>query len=76
MNIANLEDELEKWEAVRYRMKEEGMEYCFRNYSNFEEIEDPHFHMLRILLLDYMKQIESHVNDMIDELNAEINNHE
>jgi len=65
-------DELEKWQKVQYRMQEEGIEYCFRHYSSFEEIEDSYFHMERTLMLQHMKNLEDHVNDMIDELETQI----
>ena len=65
-------DELEKWQKVQYRMQEEGIEYCFRHYSSFEEIEDSYFHMERTLMLQHMKNLEDHVNDMIEELETQI----
>ena len=65
-------DELEKWQRVQYRMQEEGIEYCFRHYSSFEEIEDSYFHMERTLMLQHMKNLEDHVNDMIEELETQI----
>lgn len=65
-------DELEKWQKVQYRMREEGIEYCFRHYSSFEEIEDSYFHMERTLMLQHMKNLEDHVNDMIEELETQI----
>ena len=65
-------EELDNWEAVRYRMKEEGIEYCFRHYSSFNEIEDPQFHLLRILLIETMDKMETLVNDRIDKLEIQI----
>ena len=41
------EEEYENWQMVRYRMDDEGLEYCFKHYSTFEEIEDEKFHKLR-----------------------------
>lgn len=57
--------ELEDWERLRYRMKEEGIEYCFRHYSNWEEINDEKFHELRLKLIDTMKEIREYVDDQI-----------
>ena len=57
--------ELEDWERLRYRMKEEGIEYCFRHYSNWEEINDEKFHELRLKLIDTMKEISEYVDDQI-----------
>lgn len=57
--------ELEDWERLRYRMKEEGIEYCFRHYSDWEEINDEKFHELRLKLIDTMKEIKDYVDDQI-----------
>jgi len=38
--LAKLEEERENYKSVRYRMDNEGMDYCFEHYSQFEEIED------------------------------------
>ena len=65
-------EELDNWEAVRYRMKAEGIEYCFRNYSSFPEIDDQGFHLLRILLIETMDKMETLVNDRIDKLETQI----
>ena len=65
-------EELDNWEAVRYRMKAEGIEYCFRNYSSFPEIDDQQFHLLRILLVESMEKMEKLVNDRIDKLETQI----
>lgn len=65
-------EELEKWEKVKYRMRAEGIEYCFRNYSSFKEIEDQPFHLLRMLLIESMDKMEKLVNDRIDELETQI----
>lgn len=65
-------EELDNWKAVKYRMKAEGMEYCFRHYSNFEEIEDNTFHYLRQLLEDAMDRMDKLVQDRIDELETKI----
>ena len=39
-NIKEIEDNLENFKAVQYRMGNEGMDYCFEHYSSFDEIED------------------------------------
>ena len=53
--------ELEDWERLRYRMKEEGIEYCFRHYSNWEEIEDKTFHRLKDEFLSSLNMLEEYV---------------
>jgi hypothetical protein len=65
-------EELENWEKVKYRMKEEGIEYCFRHYSSFPEIDDQAFHLLRMLLVESMEKMETLVNDRIDKLENQI----
>ena len=65
-------EELDNWKNVKYRMKEEGIEYCFRHYSSFNEIEDQPFHLLRILLIETMEKMETLVNDRIDKLEIQI----
>ena len=77
MELDKLRDELDKWEAVRYRMNAEGMEYCFRSYSSFEEIEDEEFHLKREKLINLMVEMEEYVEKMITEVEdkiIEINN--
>ena len=60
------EEELENWEAVRYRMDNEGIDYCFESYSRFEEIKDEEFHKLRLEFLESMKKIREYVKDKIE----------
>jgi hypothetical protein len=66
------EEELENWESVKYRMKEEGIEYCFKHYSTFEEIKDEEFHKLRLELLNSMEKIRNYVNNKIESYDEEI----
>ena len=47
-------DELEIWQSVQYRMDEEGFDYCFESYSNWDEIKDEEFHRLRLGFLQHM----------------------
>jgi hypothetical protein len=68
----NKYDELEKWQKVQYRMQEEGIEYCFRHYSSFEEIEDKKFHEFRRILLNYMNFMETLVQIRIEDLETQI----
>ena len=65
-------EELDNWKNVKYRMKEEGMDYCFRDYSSFEEINDRVFHLLRILLTDAMDRMDNLVQSRIDELEEKL----
>ena len=48
---------------VKYRMEEEGFDYCFFHYSNWKEIKDEEFHRLRQVYLDAAKALEKYVNE-------------
>lgn len=65
------EEEYENWQMVRYRMDNEGLEYCFKHYSSFEEIEDEKFHKLRNELLEKMKEIRVYVEEKLDSYEEE-----
>ena len=71
-NIKKIEDNLENFKAVQYRMNNEGIDYCFNGYSNWDEIEDEEFHKLRQEFLDSMKKIHEYVNNKIETLSEEI----
>jgi hypothetical protein len=71
-NIKKLEEDLDNFRSVQYRMGDEGMDYCFEHYSSFEEIEDEEFHKLRNELLESMKKIRSYVENKIETLSEEI----
>lgn len=67
-------EELEDWQMVRYRMDNEGIEYCFKHYSRFEEIKDEKFHQLREELINKMDEIRQYVNDKIENYEEEYDN--
>jgi len=71
-NIKKLEEDLDNFRSVQYRMGDEGMDYCFEHYSSFEEIEDEEFHKLRNEFLESMKKIRSYVENKIETLSEEI----
>jgi predicted transcriptional regulator len=58
--------DIEDWERVRYRIDEEGMEYCFRQYSHWEEINDEKFHELRLRLINTMEEMREYVDKQIE----------
>jgi hypothetical protein len=64
-NMDMTEEEFENWQAVSYRMDNEGIDYCFEHYSSFEEIKDEEFHKLRLEFLESMKKIREYVKDKI-----------
>ena len=59
--------DLELWESVQYRMDEEGFDYCFESYSDWDEIKDDEFHRLRKKFLRDMKELRSYVNNKVNE---------
>lgn len=65
------EEELEDWQMVRYRMDNEGLEYCFKHYSSFEEIKDKKFHKLRKKLLETMEKMRNFVEEKIESYTEE-----
>ena len=56
-------EEQDEWNMVRYRMDNEGIDYCFEHYSSFEEIKDEKFHELRLQFLKSLKEIQNYVNE-------------
>ena len=65
------EEEYENWQMVRYRMDNEGLEYCFKHYSSFEEIKDKEFHKLRKKLLETMEKMRNFVEEKIESYTEE-----
>jgi len=59
--------DLELWESVQYRMDEEGFDYCFESYSNWDDIKDDEFHRLRKKFLRDMKELRNYINTKVDE---------
>ena len=60
-------EEQDEWNMVRYRMDNEGIDYCFEHYSSFEEIKDEKFHELRLQFLKSLKEIQTYVNEKCQE---------
>ena len=70
--LKELEDDLDNFRSVQYRMDNEGIDYCFENYSSFEDIEDEEFHKLRKEFLESTKNIRSYVENKIEELKSQV----
>lgn len=70
--LSQLEQEREDYEMVRYRIESEGMEYCFKHYSTFEEIEDEEFHKLREEFLESSTKLREYVENKLNELSSQI----
>jgi len=73
MGNNDLHEELEDWQMVQYRMSNEGIDYCFKHYSSFEEIKDEKFHEIRNKFLTSLDEIQNYVDSKINELNDKIN---
>lgn len=71
-NIKKLEEDLDNFRSVQYRMNNEGIGYCFEHYSSFEEIEDEEFHKLRLEFLSSMKKIRDYVDNKIEVLAEQV----
>lgn len=65
-----MEDELENWQRVQYRMDEEGIGYCFEGYSDWKEIKDKKFHELRLGFLTSMNDLREYVNNQVETLES------
>lgn len=68
MNRNELEEQLDHWLDVSYRMDNEGFEYCFKQYSSFKEIKDEEFHNLRLTLLSQIDSMRKLVEDKISSI--------
>lgn len=58
-------------EMLQYRMNNEGFDYCFRCYSDFKEINDEKFQMLRKKYCEIANELEEYVNNMVEDLEDE-----
>lgn len=75
MNIEELEDKLDAFRNVQYRMDNEGIGYCFKHYSNFKDVKDDEFHRIRLKFLSVLDELEKYVENKIEELTDEVDNH-
>lgn len=57
------ENEQYQFRVVRARMYEEGIHYCFTTYSDFEDVEDPEFHTLRLAYVKASEDLENYINE-------------
>lgn len=65
-SLEEVEDDLELWESVQYRMDEEGFDYCFESYSHWEDIKDDEFHRLRLEFLRTMNELRNYIDNKVD----------
>ena len=67
-----LEEVLEKYQNVIYRIESEGVDYTFKKYSSFEEIEDEEFHKLRKYLIQHIDLMDFYLKRTINDLEEKI----
>ena len=63
---------LEKYQNVVYRIESEGVDYTFKKYSSFEEIEDEEFHKLRKYLIQHIDLMDFYIKKTINDLEKKI----
>lgn len=67
-----LQDEVEKFEFLTCKIRDEGFHYCFTHYSDFREIQDDQFHKLREEYLlssgKLLVYVETKLKELTDEL--------
>ncbi len=62
-------DQQEAIESLLFKIEDEGFDYCFDGYSNWNEIEDKEFHRLRIKYLATKKELVEYIQDNFGEIN-------
>ena len=70
--IDKLYEQLDNFQYVRVKMRDEGFDYCFRHYSSFEEVEDEKFHSLRESYIKIAEELEEYVESKINQIQDEI----
>jgi hypothetical protein len=56
----------EDWQYIQSRIKQEGLHYCFKHYSDFDEIKDKMFHNHRQWYIESADRLEKYINDKIE----------
>ena len=74
--MTNINEELEKYQNVVYRIENEGMGYAFKHYTTFEEIEDKEFHKLRKYLIQHIDLMDYFLKKKISELEEKVEGYE
>jgi hypothetical protein len=70
--IDKLYEQLDNFQYVQVKMRDEGFDYCFRHYSSFEEVEDEKFHSLRESYIKIAEELEEYVENKINQIQDEI----
>jgi len=61
------DDEIENWEYVRWKMVDEGFDYCFTGYSNWNEIKDEKFQQLKEAYCNSQKELKNYIIEKYNE---------
>lgn len=67
-----LVDEIENFNFLKSKIRDEGFHYCFTHYSDFREIQDEEFHKLRKEYLLSSAQLLSYVETKFKELSEKL----
>lgn len=67
-NRHDIEEDLDNFEYLRAKMRDEGFHYCFKGYSSFPEIKDPTFHKLRKKYLKVADELAQYIETKYDQL--------
>ena len=70
--IDKLYEQLDNFQYVLAKMRDEGFDYCFRHYSSFEEVKDEKFHSLRESYVKIAEELEEYVESKINQIQDEI----
>lgn len=71
INFLKMNNPIEDWRELEYRIREEGIEYAVLHYSDWSNIKDDEFHSIRETLIDSIHQMKDYVNKKIKQLNGE-----
>lgn len=66
MSNQEFDDEPGTWNFVAYKMDYEGLDYCFRCYADFEEMDDTEFHRLHQEYVAAADALESYIKAKVD----------
>jgi hypothetical protein len=63
-----LEEQLDAWNDLKYRLLNEGVDYALEHYSDWKEIKDEEFHKLRDTFLETLHKINELIERKIEKL--------
>lgn len=61
--MKNKEEQQEAIDSLLFKIGDEGFDYCFDGYSNWNEIEDKEFHELRAQYLAAKEELNDYIKD-------------